>query len=226
VGPRQRADRAQRHTALLPDTVVTFLNVTDRNCLTQGNIYQRFEYWNFGDYWGAGQDSIIDWTPWPPTFPHTIAYPGIGTYTVTMLDSNYCGIDTAQVVINIVPPPDVTLVIDPDTICAGETAFFNQTTNGGANYFQWNFGEGGGWQWTGPGDQAHAYKQPRHLHHQLCGQHPGCHRRLRRYGQCCSGGVAEPYGTVQPEQRRCLRFAHRLVHQHVHRGDRALLGLR
>ncbi len=143
-----------------PDTVVTFLNTTMRNCLTQGNIYQRFEHWNFGDYWGVGQDSIIDWTPWPPTFPHTIAYPGIGTYVVTMLDSNYCGIDTAQVVINIVPPPTVTLAVNPDTICAGETAFFNQTTNGGANYFEWNFGEGAGWQWTGPGDQAHTYNNP------------------------------------------------------------------
>ena len=143
-----------------PDTVVTFLNTTIRNCLTQGNIYQRFEYWNFGNYWGLGQDSIIPWTPWPPTFPHTIAYPGIGTYTVMLLDSNYCGIDTAYVTINIVPPPDVTLVVNPDTICAGETVFFNQTTNGGANYYEWNYGEGAGFQWTGPGDQAHTYSTP------------------------------------------------------------------
>ncbi|MCB0795578.1 MAG: PKD domain-containing protein [Flavobacteriales bacterium] len=140
-----------------PDNEVTYLNVTDRNCLNQGNIYQRFEYWNFGDYWGQGQDSIIDWTPWPPTFPHTIAYPGIGTYEVTMLDSNYCGIDTARVTITIVPPPNVSLSVDPDTICAGETAFFEQVTNGGANYFQWNFGAGGGWNSTGAGDQAQTY---------------------------------------------------------------------
>ena len=53
----------------------------------------------FGDYWGAGRDSIIDWNPWPPTFPRTISYPGIGSYQVTLLDSNYCGIDTAEVTI-------------------------------------------------------------------------------------------------------------------------------
>ena len=143
-----------------PDNEVTYLNTTDRNCLQQGNIYQRYEYWNFGDYWGQGQDSIIDWTPWPPTFPHTIAYPGIGTYEVMMLDSNYCGIDTAYVQITIVPPPDVTLSVSPDTICAGETAFFNQTTNGGANFFQWDFGTGNGYQITGSGDQAHTYHTP------------------------------------------------------------------
>ena len=140
-----------------PDNIVTFLNVTNRNCLMQGNIYQRFEHWNFGDYWGVGQDSIIDWNPWPPTFPRTIQYPAIGTYEVTLLDSNYCGIDTANVTITIVPPPSVTLTVTPDTICAGETAFFNETTTGGANTYSWNFDDGGGWQTTGSGDQAHTY---------------------------------------------------------------------
>ncbi|MEO8069393.1 MAG: PKD domain-containing protein [Flavobacteriales bacterium] len=140
-----------------PDTIVTFLNTTQRNCLMQGNIYQRFEYWNFGDYWGQGQDSIIDWNPWPPTFPRTIAYPGVGTYQVMMLDSNYCGIDTAYITIQIVPPPSVTLTSNPDTICAGGTVFFTQTNSGGANFHEWDFGDGGGWQNTGAGNQAHTY---------------------------------------------------------------------
>jgi gliding motility-associated-like protein len=140
-----------------PDNEVTYLNTTERNCFQQGNIFQRYEYWNFGDYWGTGQDSIIDWTPWPPTFPRTIAYPAIGTYEVTLLDSNYCGIDTAIITITIVPPPTVTLTVTPDTICAGETAYFDETTTGGANYFQWNFGTGNGFQWTGSGDQAHTF---------------------------------------------------------------------
>ncbi|HQW85944.1 MAG TPA: PKD domain-containing protein, partial [Flavobacteriales bacterium] len=143
-----------------PDRTVTFLNVTDRNCLQQGNIYQRFEYWNFGDYWGQGQDSIIDWAPWPPTFPRTIEYPGIGTYEVMMLDSNYCGIDTAYVQITIVPPPNVALSATPDTVCAGGTIAFDETTGGGANFFEWDFGTGAGFQWTGAGDQTHTYGTP------------------------------------------------------------------
>lgn len=140
-----------------PDRTVTFANTTNRNCYQQGNIFQRYEYWNFGNYWGTGQDSIIDWSPWPPTFPRIIQYPGIGTYEVMLLDSNYCGIDTAFIQITIVPPPQVTLTVTPDTICVGETAFFDQTTAGGANYFQWDFGAGAGFQWTGAGDQAHTY---------------------------------------------------------------------
>ena len=143
-----------------PDNEVTYLNTTDRNCLQQGNIHQRYEYWNFGDYWGAGHDSIIDWTPWPPTFPRTIAYPAIGTYEVMMLDSNYCGIDTAYVTIQIVPPPQVSLSVAPDTICAGQSVVFTPTMTGGANLHQWNFGQGGGWQTTGSGNQSRAYGNP------------------------------------------------------------------
>lgn len=141
-----------------PDTVVDFLNTSIRNCLNQGNIHQRYEYWNFGDYWGTGNDSIFDWSPWPPAAPHTIAYPGIGTYQAMLLDSNICGIDTAYITIEIVPPPSVTLTVNPDTVCVGEAAFFNETTSGGANSFQWNFGDGNGWQPLA-GDQSHAFNQ-------------------------------------------------------------------
>lgn len=140
-----------------PDNRVTYLNTTNRNCLLQGNIYQRYEYWNFGNYWGTGHDSIINWTPWPPTFPHTISYPAIGSYTVMMLDSNYCGVDTAFVTINIVPPPSVALNASPTPVCAGDPVHFDETTTGGANYFQWNFDDGNGFHWTNAGDQDHTY---------------------------------------------------------------------
>ncbi len=143
-----------------PDTTVTFTNTTQRNCLFQGNIFQRYEYWNFGDYWGQGYDSIIDWTPWPPTFPHTIAYPGIGTYEVMMLDSNFCGIDTANITIQIVPPPTAALNASTDTICVGEPISFFQQSTGGGNSFQWNFGDGVGWLPTGGGNITYVYNNP------------------------------------------------------------------
>jgi len=143
-----------------PDNQVTYLNTTRRNCLQQGNIFQRYEYWNFGNYWGAGHDSIINWTPWPPTFPHTIAYPAIGSYQVMMLDSNYCGVDTAYVTITIVPPPSVGLTANPTPVCAGDPVLFTPSMTGGANYFQWNFGQGGGFHWGNPGNQHHTFNAP------------------------------------------------------------------
>lgn len=143
-----------------PDTVVTFSNTTERNCLFQGNIYQRYEYWNFGDYWGEGTDSIIDWTPWPPTFPQTLAYPGLGTYEVQLLDSNFCGIDTATIEIEIVPPPSADIIATEDTICVGEPITFFQNASGGADQFQWNFDDGIGWLPTGGGNITYVYNNP------------------------------------------------------------------
>ncbi len=125
-----------------PDNEVTYTNTTERNCLLQGNIYQRYEYWNFGDYWGLGYDSIIDWRAWPPTFPHTIEYPGIGTYTTTLLDSNLCGIDVAQITIEIVPPPTAGASADALVVCEGETVTFTNSSSGNATDFVWNFDDG------------------------------------------------------------------------------------
>lgn len=141
-----------------PDTAVTFTNTTYRNCLFQGNIYQRYEYWNFGDYWNLGHDSIIDWTPWPPTFPHTLHYPGIGTYTVQLLDSNYCGIAPTSITIQIVPPPVAGIGASADTVCVGEPITFYQQATGGANYYRWNFGNN--WITTGSGNITRIFNNP------------------------------------------------------------------
>jgi len=140
-----------------PDTVVTLDNTTNRNCLAQGNIAQRYEYWNLGDYWGQGVDSIINWTPWPPTFPQTLAYPGIGTYTAMLVDSSFCGLDTAFITIQIVPPPTAALAISKDTICEGELVTLTNLAGGGANSYLWNFGDGTGWSNLGGGNVNYSY---------------------------------------------------------------------
>jgi PKD repeat protein len=141
-----------------PDTTVTFTNTTERNCFFQGNIYQRYEYWNFGDYWNLGHDSIIDWTPWPPTFPHTMHYPGVGTYTVQLLDSNFCGIAPTSITIEIVPPPIAGLTANRDTICQGESVTFYQQSTGG-NAWSWNFGTNNNWINTGSGNITYVFNQ-------------------------------------------------------------------
>ncbi|MGB0422930.1 MAG: PKD domain-containing protein, partial [Flavobacteriales bacterium] len=156
----QAAITASATVLCYPDTVVDLTNTTERNCLFQGNIYQRYEYWNFGDYWGQGTDSIIDWTPWPPTFPNTIAYPGVGTYNVMMLDSNFCGVDTANISIEIVPPPTADINSSESTICVGEPITFFQNSSGGANSYQWNFDDGNGWLPTGGGNITYIFNNP------------------------------------------------------------------
>jgi PKD repeat protein len=140
-----------------PDTTVTLQNSTYRNCEAQGNIAQRYEYWNLGDYWGLGYDSIINWTPWPPALPLTVDYPGIGIYTAMLVDSSFCGLDSAFISVEIVSPPTAALTISKDTICEGENVSFTNLAGGGANTYFWNFGDGNGWQNFGGGSTAHTF---------------------------------------------------------------------
>ncbi len=146
----------------VPENEVTYTNTTSRNCFAQGNIEQRYEYWNFGDYWGNGQDSIIDWSPWPPSNPHTIQYPGnIGdSYEVMMIDSNFCGLDTAYMTVTMVSSPIADFLLVDNEICLGETITIEQNATGDPNSFSWNFGDGFGWYSTGSSDVVYSYSAP------------------------------------------------------------------
>ena len=128
-----------------PDTVVHFDNTTAKNCVAQGNTAQRFEYWNFGNYWGTGTDSIIDWVPFdPPAKPgYDIAYPGVGTYVVMMIDSNMCGPDTAFITVQITDPPTANFSMSTDTSCSGDPVNFTRLSIGGTNHLI-DYGDGGG----------------------------------------------------------------------------------
>lgn len=131
-----------------PDTVVQYTNTTIRNCFPEGNQSQRFERWNFGDYWGLGRDSIIEWRPWNPPImnPPPIAYPGVGTYTVTLQDSSFCGIDDVTLAIQITAGPTAIITSNKDTICEGENVTFINGSFGGANRYRWDYDLGAGFQ--------------------------------------------------------------------------------
>ncbi|MFB6306175.1 MAG: PKD domain-containing protein [Flavobacteriales bacterium] len=155
----EAAIKASEELLCYPDTAVHYGNNTDKNCVDEGNTAQRYEKWNFGDYWGKGSDSIIDWKPYDPPSRsgYTIEYPGKGTYTVTMMDSNMCGIDTAKKTIEIKDPPTSNFSADEDTVCIGDTITFTNNSSGGANSFNWNYGDGTGWTTTDSTPQTHTY---------------------------------------------------------------------
>jgi gliding motility-associated-like protein len=142
-----------------PDNVFTFTNSTNRNCVPQGNTFQRQEKWNLGDYWGYGHDSIINWRPWPPSTPLTVAYPSVGTYTAQLMDSNLCGVDIQVQSVTIVNPPTAGLIAPPGPFCQGASVTFTNTSATGYSY-KWNFGTGGGFVTKPFGPQSNTYNSP------------------------------------------------------------------
>ncbi|MBL7936249.1 MAG: PKD domain-containing protein, partial [Bacteroidia bacterium] len=142
-----------------PDNVFTFTNTTNRNCVPQGNTFQRQEKWNLGNYWGLGHDSIINWRPWPPTSPLTVAFPSVGTYTVLLSDSNLCGISTIVQSVTIVNPPNAGVIAPAGPFCQGAAVTFTNTSATGYQY-KWNFGTGGGFVTRAFGAQTFTYNTP------------------------------------------------------------------
>jgi gliding motility-associated-like protein len=120
-----------------PDTVVTYYNTTIRNCTApaEGNFVQRYEKWIFIDYFGPGLDSVVDWRPWPPTQPIQIRYPGIGTYTAVLLDSNQCGVDQTSMNIAIIAPPIADFSFSQDTVCTGQSFVFTNLSSRSNQYY-------------------------------------------------------------------------------------------
>ena len=153
----QAAITPDASTKCFPDNSFTFTNTTSRNCFAQGNNGIRYEKWDFGNYWGTGHDSIINWTAWPPSFPKTVTYPGLGCYTVLLYDSNECGVDTSSISVCIVNKPTAGLIVNPDTVCVGTAMTFTNTSSTGYSY-QWNFGDNGTYTSTGShGPKTHTY---------------------------------------------------------------------
>lgn len=143
----------------LPNTSFTFTNTTTRNCLAQGNTFQRQEEWNFGDYWGRGYDSIIPWSPWPPTTPITINYPGIGTYSVVLRDSNLCGVSTTTINVSIISAPVANFNVPPNPLCQNSPVTFTNTSTTGY-FYKWDFGVGAGYVNTSYAPQTFNYTTP------------------------------------------------------------------
>lgn len=143
----------------LPNTSFTFSNTTTRNCLAQGNTFQRQEEWNFGDYWGRGYDSIIPWRPWPPTTPITINYPGIGTYSVVLRDSNLCGVSTRTINVSIIAAPVANFNVPPNPLCQNAPVTFTNTSTTGY-FYKWDFGVGAGYVNTSYAPQTFTYTTP------------------------------------------------------------------
>ena len=142
-----------------PNTGVTLTNATVRNCAQQGNSGQRFEYWNFGDLDLDGTDEILDWTATPPNgSSHALTLPAIGSYTVMMIDSSLCGLDTAYRTIHVLNGPAGYLTASTQMICEDLPVQFTQHASG--VQYKWNFGTGATYMTTATGNVSFTFVNP------------------------------------------------------------------
>jgi|GEM_PF-350193 len=107
-----------------------FNNSTNNYCTPSTRIFN----WNFGD--GTTTGWINTTTPQNHIFPRS------GRYTVTLLDSNLCGVDTFRqdVIINFTP--DAGFLFTNPNGCGPLTVIVTDTTDGLGNVRIWNFGNG------------------------------------------------------------------------------------
>jgi gliding motility-associated-like protein len=142
-----------------PDNVFTFSSTSTQNCATQGNNYPRYQYWKLGNYWAINsfQDSIIPWTPNPPAGPQTVAFPFNGFFTVMLVDSNICGVDTSLSSVNIFNAPTASIVAPTSTICQNAAVTFTNASSPGS-IFKWDTGSG--FVSLPPGPQTFTFSTP------------------------------------------------------------------
>lgn len=111
---------------------ITFQNTSQLNCETG----QRLWFWDFGDGTNTG------WITSQGAQVHT--FPTFGTYTVMLIDSNFCGADTTFETIVVNRRPLVGFTLNPKQGCAPLNVTYTDTSLGLGITRVWNFGAGSG----------------------------------------------------------------------------------
>jgi gliding motility-associated-like protein len=107
-------------------------NTSTLNCETG----QRYWYWDFGDGTNTG------WITSQGSQTHT--FPDFGTYTIMLIDSNFCGTDTTYETLTINRRPKVGFTTSPIVGCAPLSVTYTDTTIGLGIARTWTFGTGSG----------------------------------------------------------------------------------
>ncbi len=137
-------DTSQTTVTILPSSLVAFFTVdTTVGCVPFTVDFQQLSVggtttsWDFDD----GNFSNI----YSPT--HTFVNPG--TYDVMLAVSNACNYDTLYKTITVNSSPQVSFSVVDDTLCAGSTFTFNNSSDLGISNY-WEFGDGNDSYLTNP----------------------------------------------------------------------------
>ncbi len=118
----------------LSNPTFQFTNSTIKQCDTVGVNAVRFEYWNFGDHWNLGHDSIIDWTAWFTPNSYSITYPTAGNYNILLIDSSSCGRDSVTLTVTLINNPVAQVTSSNPVACKNGSVTINNSSSTGYSY--------------------------------------------------------------------------------------------
>lgn len=131
------ADVSASNTQICVGDSILFNDITDYNCIPG----TRRVRWDLSDFGGG----VTDWLPAIPanrSRKFFVDGPVGSTFDIALEDSNFCGIDRDFVTVEIIAPPTAVPVVVDDSICQGTNAQFENLSTGGANSYEWGFGDG------------------------------------------------------------------------------------
>lgn len=120
-----------------PENTMDVRNLSERNCMNNGNNENRKERWDFGGAEGPGGIDSIDWRLWSNSNPIPLTFPDVGTYIITLDVQNECGIDSTSITVVVRDPLSATLN-GPANVCEGDPIAFNAISPE-ADSFRWDF---------------------------------------------------------------------------------------
>ena len=131
------ADSSSEVISIIPNTLVAaFSTDTTVGCTPLDVEFTQFtvvgsntQSWDFGD------------GNFTNTFSPTHTFTDTGSFQVSLAVSDACNFDTAYTTIRVNTSPNVSFSVIDDTLCAGSTFQFNNSSDVGISN-NWNFGDG------------------------------------------------------------------------------------
>jgi gliding motility-associated-like protein len=134
-----RIDTMTMIITALPNTVTSFFNTDPPGGCAPLTV-------NFTNVSGGSTDYLWDFGDGSPLqtaedFSHT--YQTGGIFTISLVSSDACSIDTSYAQVNVFAVPQVAFTLDQNVFCLGNTLSINNLSTG-AVAFSWSFGNGEG----------------------------------------------------------------------------------
>jgi len=129
-------DTTTETVTILPSSLVAFFSVdTTVGCAPFSVDFEQFSIGGSTSSWDFNDGNFSN------SYSPTHTFTDSGTYEVSLAVSNVCNFDTAYKTIRVNTSPNVSFSVTDDTLCAGSTFQFNNSSDFAISN-NWDFGDG------------------------------------------------------------------------------------